>query len=45
MQVLALTSNKRVMGAAFVNGPVQQTLCWLGASVVLGVNMVLVRPI
>ena len=41
-QVLVLTSSRRVMGAAFVNSRLRKVTGWMGASIVLAVNCVLV---
>ena len=41
-QVLVLTSQQRIMGQAFVNTPLRQAVGWVGAAVVMVVNVVLI---
>lgn len=41
-QVLVLTSKERIMGQAFVNTPLRQAIGWVGAAVVMVVNVVLI---
>ena len=40
--MLALTSSERIMGAAFVNSPLRKTVGWIGAALVMVVNVLLV---
>ena len=38
LQLLLLTSNKAIMGAAFVNRPATTALCWAIAAAIIAIN-------
>ena len=43
--VLVLTSNEKLMGSSFVNGPWVKLICWILALIVMGTNIYLVIQI